>query len=75
MAVNESRDMLTELRLGATDGTFKSTSPDRGGEMSMDTTLARDALNGSQVYDILDTPMDIRRMPTGEWSKWNYGRR
>ena len=31
MAVNESRSMNNDLRRGATDGKFKTLSPDRGG--------------------------------------------
>lgn len=33
MAVNESRSMNRDLRLGATDGKFKSLTPDRGGDV------------------------------------------
>lgn len=33
MAVNESRSMNRDLRLGATDGKFKNLTPDRGGEV------------------------------------------
>jgi hypothetical protein len=33
MAVNYSRSMNRDLRLGATDGKFKSLTPDRGGEV------------------------------------------
>jgi hypothetical protein len=33
MAVNDSRSMNRDLRLGATDGKFKSLTPDRGGEV------------------------------------------
>jgi len=35
MAVNTSRSQNADLRLGATDGTFKNTTPDRGGEPEM----------------------------------------
>lgn len=33
MAVNDSRSMNRDLRLGATDGKFKNLTPDRGGEV------------------------------------------
>lgn len=33
MAVNDSRSMNRDLRLGATDGKFKSLTPDRGGDV------------------------------------------
>ena len=33
MAVNESRSMNNDLRLGAKDGKFKSLTPDRGGNV------------------------------------------
>jgi len=32
MAVNDSRSMNQDLKLGAGDGKFKSLTPDRGGE-------------------------------------------
>lgn len=33
MAVNDSRSMNVDLKIGARDGTFKSLTPDRGGEV------------------------------------------
>lgn len=33
MAVNDSRSMNRDLRMGATDGRFKCLTPDRGGEV------------------------------------------
>lgn len=33
MAVNDSRSMNRDMRLGATDGKFKSLTPDRGGDV------------------------------------------
>lgn len=33
MAVNYSRSMNRDLRLGVTDGKYKSLTPDRGGEV------------------------------------------
>lgn len=43
MAVNDSRSMNRDLRLGATDGKFKSLTPDRGGEV--DPTSATQRMN------------------------------
>jgi len=33
MAVNDSRSMNRDMRLGATDGRFKNLTPDRGGDV------------------------------------------
>jgi hypothetical protein len=33
MAVNDSRSMNQDLKLGARDGAFKSLTPDRGGDV------------------------------------------
>lgn len=33
MAVNDSRSMNRDMKLGATDGKFKSLTPDRGGDV------------------------------------------
>lgn len=41
MAVNESRSMNRDLRLGATDGKYKSLTPDRGGEVDPTAATAR----------------------------------
>lgn len=41
MAVNESRSMNMEMRLGALDGKSKSLTPDRGGEVEMSSVAVR----------------------------------
>ena len=41
MAVNESRSMNNDLRLGANDGKFKNLTPDRGGEVEMESVIER----------------------------------
>jgi hypothetical protein len=41
MAVNESRSMNNDMRLGATDGKYKSLTPDRGGEVDPTAATAR----------------------------------
>lgn len=43
MAVNDTRSMNQDLRLGATDGKFKSLTPDRGGDV--DPTHATKRMN------------------------------
>lgn len=43
MAVNESRSMNRDLRLGATDGKFKNLTPDRGGNVDPTDATARAA--------------------------------
>jgi hypothetical protein len=41
MAVNDSRSMNRDLRLGLSDGKFKSLTPDRGGEVDPTSATAR----------------------------------
>jgi len=41
MAVNETRSMNNDLRLGANDGKFKNLTPDRGGEPEMEHVIER----------------------------------
>lgn len=41
MAVNDSRSMNRDLRLGMTDGKFKSLTPDRGGDVDPTAATAR----------------------------------
>lgn len=59
MAVNDSRSMNRDLTLGATDGKFKSLTPDRGGDV--DPTHATKRMNEvksmfptGEVYSITD---------------------
>lgn len=57
MAVNESRSMNNDLRLGATDGKFKNLTPDRGGEVEEDKVAVRSQVLQPQ-YGILEkTPL------------------
>jgi hypothetical protein len=68
MAVNESRSMNNDLMLGATDGKFKSLTPDRGGVV--DPTAATLRANELQMqYNVEERPA-IANMPTAA-----YGRR
>ena len=41
MAVNDARSMNRDLRLGMTDGKFKSLTPDRGGDVDPTAVTAR----------------------------------
>lgn len=76
MAVNETRDMLTEMEIGATEGSFKSTWPDRGGEMSADTDIARSTLtHGVNGYGMENLPLAARPLPNGRWAKHTTGNR
>jgi hypothetical protein len=59
MAVNDSRSMNRDLRLGTTDGKFKSLTPDRGGEVDPTSATARMAVTKSlfptgEVYSFTD---------------------
>lgn len=68
MAVNESRSMNRDLMLGATDGKFKSLTPDRGGE----TEAAAPAIRAHELqlqYNVVDRA-EIADMPRAQ-----YGRR
>lgn len=50
MAVNESRSMNAELRIGLTDGVVKKSTPDRGGVVDA-TPLYSQLHNGIGHYD------------------------
>ena len=68
MAVNESRSLNRDLVMGATDGKFKSITPDRGGEV--ETTSA--TMRGHELqmqYNIVERS-ELADLPTAE-----YGRR
>ena len=58
MAVNDSRSMNRDLRLGATDGKFKSLTPDRGGEVDPTSATLRQQVTKAQF-------------PTGEVYSFN----
>lgn len=68
MAVNESRSMNRDLKMGATDGKFKSLTPDRGGEVEMTASAVRSHELQLQ-YNIVERS-DLADMPTA-----SYGRR
>lgn len=44
MAINNSRSMNADLRLGATDGAYKNLTPDRGGDVEMSAVEKRHAV-------------------------------
>jgi hypothetical protein len=61
MAVNDSRSMNRDLKLGTTDGKFKCLTPDRGGDV--DPTHATKRMNEvkslfptGEVYSFVDRP-------------------
>lgn len=61
MAVNDSRSMNRDLRLGARDGMFKSLTPDRGGEVDpTHSTYRMESLKASfptgEMYSITERP-------------------
>lgn len=41
MAVNDSRSMNADMKMGSEDGRFKSLTPDRGGVVEMSNVLKR----------------------------------
>lgn len=55
MAVNESRSMNRDLKLGAGDGKFKSLTPDRGGDVDPTTSAVRKNMLQIQ-YNIQEAP-------------------
>lgn len=59
MAVNDSRSMNRDLRLGATDGRYKSLAPDRGGEVdpthaTLRMTVTKSMFPTGEVYSFTD---------------------
>lgn len=69
MAVNESRSMRQELLQGATEGTYKSRNPDRGGEVEQP-----DDARLTSHYEPLELPLDVRPQPGGNFDKMRGGR-
>ena len=69
MAVNESRSMRQELLQGATDGSYKSRHPDRGGEIE-----ENDAKQLSSFYESIEMPLAVRDQPGGDFVKQRGGR-
>ena len=61
MAVNESRSMNQDLRLGVVDGKYKSLTPDRGGEVDPTAAVKRmhevsASFPTGEQYSITDRP-------------------
>jgi hypothetical protein len=59
MAVNDARSMNRDLRLGLSDGRYKSLTPDRGGDVDPTSATARMNVLKSQyptgeVYSIVE---------------------
>jgi hypothetical protein len=69
MAVNESRSMRQELLEGATDGSYKSTEANRGGEVEQP-----DARQLTSFYESLTMPLASRDQPGGNFVKQRGGR-
>lgn len=69
MAVNESRSMRTDLEIGATEGSYKSRAPLRGGEVEED-----DAKQLTSFYESLEMPLAVRDQPGGNFAKQRGGR-
>lgn len=57
MAVNESRSMNNDLRLGVTDGKFKSLTPGRGGEVETANVTVRAQVLQPQYGVLEKTPL------------------
>jgi hypothetical protein len=75
MAVNETRDMRTDLEIGATEGSFKSFFPNLGGEISAETVKDRALMSDVEGgYGFNNIPVDIRPLPTGRWAKQTTAR-
>ena len=74
MAVNETRDMRTELEIGATEGSFKTLTKDRGGEMSADTLVSR-ALLDDGLYDLHNLPLAASPAPDRTLGEAHLGTR
>lgn len=68
MAVNESRSMNRDLKMGATDGKFKSLTPSRGGEVEVTAPAVR-AHELQLQYNVVERS-ELADMPTA-----SYGRR
>ena len=64
MAVNESRNFTMDLRMGMSDGRYKSLTPDRGGEVE---TLEPERREGELPwhYGMLQDNKDCNHNPPG----------
>ena len=64
MAVNTSRSQNADLRLGATDGTFKNITPDRGGEVEMQSPTKLTMVLNEQYNFVPRSPLAENGEPT-----------
>jgi hypothetical protein len=64
MAVNTSRSQNADLRLGATDGTFKNTTPNRGGEVEMKSPTKLTMVLNEQYNFVPRSPLAENGEPT-----------
>jgi len=69
MAVNESRSMNRDMLLGATDGKFKSLTPNRGGEVDP-TSSAKRAHELQLQYNVVDRS-ELADMPSAQYGRRN----
>lgn len=67
MAVNETRSMNRDLVMGATDGKFKTTVPDRGGEVEMTSVTMRGHALQMQ-YNIVERS-ELADLPTADYGR------
>lgn len=64
MAVNTSRSQNADLRLGATDGAFKNLTPDRGGEVEMQSPTKLTMVLNEQYNFVPRSPLAENGEPT-----------
>jgi len=64
MAVNTSRSQNADLRLGATDGAYKSTTPSRGGEVEMKSPTKLTMVLNEQYNFVPRSPLAETGEPT-----------
>ena len=64
MAVNTSRSQNADLRLGATDGAYKSPTPDRGGEVEMQSPTKLTMVLNEQYNFVPRSPLAENGEPT-----------
>lgn len=58
MAVNDSRSMNMDMRLGALDGKFKSVTPNRGGDVDPTAAYVRKEELNIQ-YNVQEPPASV----------------
>ena len=64
MAVNTSRSQNADLRLGATDGAYKSSPPSRGGEVEMQSPTKLTMVLNEQYNFVPRSPLAENGEPT-----------